>query len=139
MTVRLSSVVAARTVMASIETFPMCYGLPELHYPFHDKDVLVTQCGRICLHRKKINISSVMAGQRLGIKEVDDAIWLVSFMLLKISDISTWNREHCKPSTVRSARDCHPCLRYNLLPMSPVWTLVVLVAGAGLEPTIIRS
>ncbi|MDF2373401.1 MAG: hypothetical protein P1V21_21705 [Rhizobiaceae bacterium] len=27
-----------------------------------------------------INISTVMAGQKLGIKEVDDGIWLVSFM-----------------------------------------------------------
>ena len=32
------------------------------------------------MYRKKINISTVLAGQRLGIKEVDDAIWLVSFM-----------------------------------------------------------
>ena len=32
------------------------------------------------MHRKKINISSVFAGQRLGIKEVDDGIWIVSFM-----------------------------------------------------------
>jgi transposase InsO family protein len=55
-------------------------GLPELSYPFHDRDVLVTACGRLCLHRKKINISIVLAGQRLGIKEVDDGIWLVSFM-----------------------------------------------------------
>ena len=55
-------------------------GLPEVEYPFHDRDVLVTACGRICMHRKKINISTVMAGQRLGIKEVDDGIWLVSFM-----------------------------------------------------------
>ena len=55
-------------------------GLPEVEYPFHDKDILVTACGRICMHRKKINISTVMAGQRLGIKEVDDGIWLVSFM-----------------------------------------------------------
>ncbi len=31
------------------------------------------------LHRKKINISTVLAGQRLGIREVDDGIWLVSF------------------------------------------------------------
>jgi transposase InsO family protein len=54
-------------------------GLPELHYPVHDRDILVTACGRICLHRKKINISTVLAGQRLGIKEVDDGIWLVSF------------------------------------------------------------
>ena len=32
------------------------------------------------MHRKKINISAVLAGQKLGIKEVDDGIWLVSFM-----------------------------------------------------------
>lgn len=55
-------------------------GLPELSYPFHDRDVLVTACGRLCLHRKRINISTVLAGQKLGIKEVDDGIWLVSFM-----------------------------------------------------------
>jgi transposase InsO family protein len=55
-------------------------GLPEVEYPFHDRDILVTACGRICMNRKKINISTVMAGQRLGIKEVDDGIWLVSFM-----------------------------------------------------------
>ncbi len=55
-------------------------GLPEVQYPFHDKDIMVTACGRICMHRKKINISIVMAGQRLGIKEVDDGIWLISFM-----------------------------------------------------------
>jgi transposase InsO family protein len=55
-------------------------GLPELNYPFHDRDILVTACGRICMHRKKINISTVLAGQRLGIKEVDEGIWLVSFM-----------------------------------------------------------
>ncbi|MAC38226.1 MAG: IS481 family transposase [Oceanicaulis sp.] len=55
-------------------------GLTEIEYPFHDRDVLVTACGRICLHRKKINISTVLAGQRLGIREVDEGIWLVSFM-----------------------------------------------------------
>lgn len=55
-------------------------GIGELNYPFHDREVLVTACGRLCLHRKKINISTVLAGQKLGIKEVDDGIWLVSFM-----------------------------------------------------------
>ncbi|WP_421917471.1 IS481 family transposase [Mesorhizobium sp.] len=55
-------------------------GLPDLSYPLHDRDVIVTNCGRICMHRKKINISHVLAGQKLGIKEVDDGIWLVSFM-----------------------------------------------------------
>lgn len=55
-------------------------GLPDIAYPFHDRDILVTACGRICLHRKKINVSTVLAGQLLGIKEVDDGIWLVSFL-----------------------------------------------------------
>jgi hypothetical protein len=32
------------------------------------------------MHRKSINISTVLAGQRLGIKEVDEGIWIVRFM-----------------------------------------------------------
>jgi len=55
-------------------------GLPEIDYPFHDRTVVLTHCGRICLGRKKINFSPVFAGQAVGIKEVQDDIWLVSFM-----------------------------------------------------------
>jgi transposase InsO family protein len=55
-------------------------GIGELEYPLHDKSITVTSCGRICMHRKKINLSIVLAGQTLGIKEVDEGIWLVSFM-----------------------------------------------------------
>ena len=55
-------------------------GIPEPHYPFHDGTANVTSCGRICLYRKKINLSKSLAGQAVGIKEVDDGIWLVSFM-----------------------------------------------------------
>ena len=29
-------------------------GLPELDYPFHDKTVTVTTCGRICFNRQKM-------------------------------------------------------------------------------------
>jgi hypothetical protein len=32
------------------------------------------------MHRKRINISYVLAGQKLGIEEIDDGIWLVSFL-----------------------------------------------------------
>ena len=49
-------------------------------YPFHDRTVKVTQCGRICIGRRKINLSTVFAGQTVGIREVADRIWLVSFM-----------------------------------------------------------
>src|SRR4029079_6037648 len=62
-------------------------GLPELTYPLHARDVTVTACGRICMYRKKINISSVLAGQKLGVKEVDEGIWLVSFMLYDLGYI----------------------------------------------------
>ena len=55
-------------------------GIPEPHYPFHDRTVVVTSCGRLCLYRKKINLSKSLAGQAVGIKEVDNGIWLVSFM-----------------------------------------------------------
>ncbi|RWX00605.1 IS481 family transposase, partial [Rhizobium leguminosarum] len=47
---------------------------------FHDCDLLVTDCSHICMYRKRINIFTVMAGQRLDIEEVDDGVWLVSFM-----------------------------------------------------------
>ena len=55
-------------------------GIQELHYPFHDKTVVITNCGRLCFYRKKINLSTCLAGQAVGVKEVDDGIWLVSFM-----------------------------------------------------------
>ena len=36
----------------------------------------------------------------------------------------------------RSARGCHPCLRYDLLPMCPGWTNNILAEGVGFEPTV---
>ena len=41
---------------------------------------LVTACRRICRHRKKIGAATVLAGQHLGIREVNDGFWLASFM-----------------------------------------------------------
>ena len=40
------------------------------------------------MHRKKINISGVFAGQRLGIKHVDDGIWLVSDFSTRETDLA---------------------------------------------------
>ena len=53
---------------------------PDPDYPFHDRTVRVTRCGRICIGKRKINLSQVLAGQVLGIREVDDQIWLASFL-----------------------------------------------------------
>jgi putative transposase len=53
---------------------------PEPEYPFHDRSVRVTRCGRICLGRRRINLSHAFAGQVVGIREVEDPGWLVSFL-----------------------------------------------------------
>jgi transposase InsO family protein len=55
-------------------------GLPDISYPFHDKTVTITSCGRICIEGKKIHLSTVFAGQDVGLKQVEDDVWLVSFM-----------------------------------------------------------
>ena len=55
-------------------------GLSDLEYPFHDRTITVTRCGRLCFGRRKINLSAVFAGQNVGVKEVAENIWLVTFM-----------------------------------------------------------
>ena len=55
-------------------------GLSELAYPLHDHTITVTNCGRICIDRRKIRLSTVFAGQNVGVKQVDEHIWLVTFM-----------------------------------------------------------
>ena len=55
-------------------------GLEDLTYPFHDATFTVTHCGLICFHGRKINLSHVFAGQNVGVTEVGDHLWLVTFM-----------------------------------------------------------
>src|SRR5262245_6746851 len=44
------------------------------------REFVVTTCGRIAFKTRKINLSQVFAGQMVAIKQVDERIWLVSFM-----------------------------------------------------------
>ena len=55
-------------------------GLPELEYPVHEKTTTVTRCGRICMDGRKINFSKVFAEQDVGVTQVDDNLWKVTFM-----------------------------------------------------------
>ena len=60
---------------------PRAYARPDdPQYPFHDRAVRVTRCGRICLGKRKINLSTAFAGQTVGIREIEEQIWLVSFL-----------------------------------------------------------
>ncbi len=83
-------------------------GLGDLDYPMHDRTALVTNCGRICFKRRKINVSTVFAGQLLGIKQVTNSVWLVSFMHY---DLGYFDAE-----TVRLEPIKNP-FRANVLPM----------------------
>jgi putative transposase len=44
-------------------------GLQKLTYPFHDQTIMVTRCGRICFHGRKVNLSHVFAGQSVGVTQ----------------------------------------------------------------------
>jgi len=85
-------------------------GLPQLDYPFHDKEVTVTTCGRICLKRRKINLSQVFAGQKVGIRQVEDRLWLVSFMHY---DLGYFDDETCRLEPIANPFGA------KVLPMSP--------------------
>lgn len=99
-------------------------GLPEVTYPFHDKDILVSSCGRICMHRKKINISTVLAGQRLGIKEVDEGIRLTSFMNYDLGYIDLEQRTlQTIDNPSRSAGVCAACRHEGVTHLSGSDTL----------------
>ncbi len=108
-------------------------GLPNIDYPLHDKVIVVTRCGRICLGRKKINFSQVFAGQAVGIKEVHDDIWLVSFMDYDLGYFDLETRV-LEPLENPSVQKCYLCLRYVVSPMSPGRTLKRMVGASGFEP-----
>jgi putative transposase len=80
-------------------------------YPLHDKTIQVTQCGRICLHGKKISFSRVFAGQLVGIREVDDKIWLVSFLDF---DLGYFDEDGCRVEPIDNP------FMAKVLPMSSV-------------------
>lgn len=86
-------------------------GISELDYPLHDIEVDVTHCGRICLNKLKISLSTVFAGQKVGLKQVADDIWLVTFIDYDLGYFDTESRNFEPLPNPFGPR---------LLPMSPV-------------------
>jgi transposase InsO family protein len=110
-------------------------GLPDLTYPFHDRDVVVTtSCA--CIARRSTSPSCWPA--RNSVSRRSTRAFGSSASCTTIWDTSTWNKGPCNPSTTRSARGCHPCLRYVLLPMSSGWTYRRMERRAGFEPATSR-
>ena len=85
-------------------------GLGDLDYPVHDFTATVTRCGRICYKRRKINLSTVFAGQKVGVKQVANKIWLVSFMHY---DLGYFDHETARLEPIDNP------FAAKMLPMSP--------------------
>jgi putative transposase len=85
-------------------------GLTELEYPFHDWTTIVTTCGRICYEKRKVNLSTVFAGQKVGVTQVGEHIWLVSFMEY---DLGYFDDETCRLEPIENP------FQPKVLPMSP--------------------
>jgi transposase InsO family protein len=85
-------------------------GLQDVDYPLHDWTATVTRCGRICWNRRKINLSTVFAGQDVGVRQVSDRIWLVSFMDY---DLGYFDDKTCRLEPIENP------FSPKVLPMSP--------------------
>jgi len=72
-------------------------GLPEIAYPFHDRALVASESGAISLCGRAVFISKVFGGQKLGLREVDIDVWLVSFMHY---DLGYIDLEDCKLQTI---------------------------------------
>ena len=85
-------------------------GLEDLTYPFHDQTIAVTHCGRICFKGRKVNLSHVFAGQKVGVTQVGERIWLVTFMQY---DLGYFDDETCRLEPIENP------FGPKVLPMSP--------------------
>ena len=85
-------------------------GLADVAYPFHDLTITVTHCGRLCFNGRKINVSHAFAGQTVGVTQVGDRIWLVTF---KHYDLGYFDAESCRVEPIENP------FGPKVLPMSP--------------------
>ncbi len=94
----------------------------------HGRDALVTACGRVCVHRRNIDGSTVMAGQRPGLEEVGDGLRVVTFMTGDTDDRDFMDLEQKDPQPAdnRLGAKVLPVSQAGLVlsPMSPGRTLI---------------
>ena len=104
---RLGTCASPRTIPALPAAVPR---LGALEYPLHDWTAIVTTCGRICYEKRKVNLSTVFAGQKVGVAQISEHIWLVSFMDY---DLGYFDDETCRLEPIENP------FRPKVLPMSP--------------------
>jgi putative transposase len=70
----------------------------------------VTHCGRICFKGQKVNLSHAFAGQAVGVTQVNERIWLVTF---RQYDLGYFDDETCRLEPIENP------FGSKVLPMSP--------------------
>ena len=70
----------------------------------------MTHCGRICSHGRKVNLSHAFAGHNVGVTQVGERIWLVTFMQY---DLGYFDDETCRLEPIENP------FGSKVLPMSP--------------------
>jgi transposase InsO family protein len=76
---------------ASPRRFPDA--LIELDYPLHDLTCEITSGGAACLNGRQFFLSLALRGERVGLREIDDGTWLVSFMKLDLGHFDERTRK----------------------------------------------
>ena len=64
----------------------------------------------LCFKGRKVNLSQVFAGQQVGVRQVDEHIWLVTFMHY---DLGYFDDETCRLEPIENP------FGPTVLPMSP--------------------
>ena len=70
----------------------------------------MTNCGRICYKRRTVNLSQVFAGQEVGVRQVQERVWLVTFMHY---DLGYFDDETCRLEPIENP------FAPKVLPMCP--------------------
>ena len=112
--------------------------------------ITVTHCGRICFKGRKVNLSQVFAGQNVGVTQVGERIWLVTFMHY---DLGYFDDETCRLEPIEnpfgaesvthvSGMNCYPCVRNGPMTCGApcrTRTCDLLVRSQTLYPTELRA
>jgi transposase InsO family protein len=67
--------------------------LPELRYPLHDLTRRVGENGTVCLRKRYYPLSQALAGEQVGLRELPDDRWLVTFVNLDLGCLNERTRQ----------------------------------------------
>ncbi len=82
-------------------------GLPDITYPSFDRTLVISNCGRVCLNRQKIHLSRAFANQPVGLNQVDDGIWSVTFMDFELGYFDESSRQFAPQEDPLGIRAIH--------------------------------